>query len=153
MYAEYLARTCAQRVQTIYELAQAHAVTYMPIATVKPIAGMSPVLVATAAGSDRAPPPTMLFTKLHVAQPIDVPAGADTCANALAGATRGRRIRAMSLSLFLKDPTQPNPNTQFGNSASGHCLPARSAHVDRQRDPALNQQSQRIPACSSFPAS
>ena len=92
VYAEYLARTRAQRVRTIYELAQAHAVTYMPIATVKPIAGMSPVLVATAAGSDRAPPPTMLFTKLHVAHPIDVPACADTCADALAGALRGRRI-------------------------------------------------------------
>ena len=106
MYAEYLARTCAQRVQTIYALAQAHAVTYMPIATVKPIAGMSPVLVATAAGSDRAPPPTMLFTKLHVAHPIDVPACADTCADALAGAKRGRRLGAIASPNFRVNPSE-----------------------------------------------
>ena len=108
VYAEYLARTRAQRVQTIYELAQAHAVTYMPIATVKPIAGMSPVLVATAAGSDRAPPPTMLFTKLHVAHPIDVPACADTCDDAL-GAPRVRRMGAISQ--FSR--TRHSPDTQF----------------------------------------
>ena len=109
------------QVQTIYELAQAHAVTYMPIATVKPIAGMSPVLVATAAGSDRAPPPTMLFTKLHVAHPIDVPAGADTCAAALAGVPRGRRPGAIAHSTQATE-------TQFFMALAGLwsrcCLPA-----------------------------
>ena len=119
VYAEYLARTRAQRVQTIYELAQAHAVTYMPIATVKPIAGMSPVLVATAAGSDRAPPPTMLFTKLHVAHPIDVPAGADTCAAALAGVPRGRRPGVIAP---LK---QPRPSFSWLSQGSGHAAACR----------------------------